>query len=138
VQQRVAIAGFDSWSAKDGTPHVQPPVEILQQMLNVRVHLDAADETNGALLVSPGSHHLGRIPANAAAETARRLGTHLCVVNAGDVLLFRPLTLHTSRKATSARPRRVIHLEFAGVALPAPLEWADALLMNEQQRERLA
>ena len=95
-------------------------------MLNVRVHLDAADETNGALLVSPGSHLLGRIPANDAAKTARRLGSHLCEVDAGDVLLFRPLTLHTSRKATAARPRRVIHLEFAGVALPAPLEWAEA------------
>lgn len=126
VQKRVAIEGFGSWSAKDGTPHVQPPVEILQQMLNLRVHLDAANETNGALFVSPGSHHLGRIPANRAAETARRLGSHLCAVNAGDVLLFRPLTLHASRKAISARPRRVIHLEFAGVALPAPLEWAEA------------
>jgi ectoine hydroxylase-related dioxygenase (phytanoyl-CoA dioxygenase family) len=126
VQQRVAIEGFGSWSAKDGTPHVQPPVEILEQMLNVRVHLDAADETNGALLVSPGSHLLGRIPANDAAKTARRLGSQLCEVDAGDVLLFRPLTLHTSRKATAARPRRVIHLEFAGVALPAPLEWAEA------------
>lgn len=138
VQQRVAIEGFDSWSAKDGTPHVQPPVEILQQMLNVRVHLDAADESNGALLVSPCSHHLGRIPANAAAETARRLGTHLCGVNAGDILLFRPLTLHASRKATSACPRRVIHLEFAGIALPAPLEWADATCLNEQKHERRA
>ena len=126
VQKRVEIEGFGSWSAKDGTPHVQPPVEILEQMLNVRVHLDAADETNGALLVSPRSHHLGRIPASEAAETARRVGAHLCEVNAGDVLLFRPLTLHASRKATSARPRRVIHLEFAAVALPAPLEWAEA------------
>ena len=126
VQKRAEVEGFVSWSAKDCLPHVQPPVAILEQMLNVRLHLDAADETNGALWVSPGSHRFGRLPANEAADTAKRLGKHLCKVDAGDVLLFRPLTLHASRKATSNRPRRVIHLEFAGVALPAPLEWADA------------
>lgn len=69
---------------------------------------------------------LGRLPADEAADAAKRLGQHLCTVDAGDVLLFRPLTLHASRKATSNRPRRVIHLEFAGVVLPAPLQWADA------------
>jgi ectoine hydroxylase-related dioxygenase (phytanoyl-CoA dioxygenase family) len=127
VQKRIEIDGFGSWSAKDAMPHVQPPVSILEQMLNVRVHLDAADETNGALLVSPGSHRFGRLPANEAADAAKRIGKHLCTVDAGDVLLFRPLTLHASRKVTSNRPRRVIHLEFAGVALPKPLEWANAV-----------
>lgn len=126
VQQRIQIEGFVSWSAKDGTPHVQPPVEILEQMLNVRVHLDAADDTNGALWVSPGSHRLGRLAVADAAGVAKRLGKQLCEVGAGDVLLLRPLTLHASRKVSSNRTRRVIHLEFAGVALPAPLEWAEA------------
>lgn len=124
VRERVEIKGFVSWSAKDGLPHVQPPREILEQMLNVRVHLDNADETNGALWVAPGSHCFGRLPASEAAGAAKRLGTHLCAVDAGDVLLFRPLTLHSSRKATSNHPRRVIHLEFAGVSLPPPLQWA--------------
>lgn len=126
VRQKVGLEGFVSWSNKDGVPHVQPPVEVLERMLNVRVHLDGADESNGALLVSPGSHRLGRIPAGEAAAAAKRLGSELCVVNAGDALLFRPLTLHASRKVTSSRPRRVIHLEFAGVSLPAPLAWAEA------------
>src|SRR5688572_10120431 len=125
VQERVECVGFGSWSIKDGTPHVQPPVEILEQMINLRVHLDAADEANGALWVSPGSHLLGRLPAAEAADTAKHLGTQLCAVNAGDVLLFRPLTLPASRKVTSGHPRRVTHLEFAGASLPAPLSWAE-------------
>ena len=124
VRERVESEGFVSWSTKDGVPHVQPPVDVLERMLNVRVHLDVADESNGALWVSPGSHRLGRIPAGDAAATAERLGKELCAVNAGDVLLFRPLTLHASRKVVADRPRRVIHLEFAGVSLPAPLDWA--------------
>jgi ectoine hydroxylase-related dioxygenase (phytanoyl-CoA dioxygenase family) len=124
VQKREELDGFTSWSEKEGIPHVQPPVEILKRMLNVRVHLDAADDSNGALWVSPGSHRLGRLPANEAAGTATRLGKRLCAVAAGDTLLFRPLTLHASRKVVSNRPRRVIHLEFAGVSLPTPLAWA--------------
>jgi ectoine hydroxylase-related dioxygenase (phytanoyl-CoA dioxygenase family) len=94
-------------------------------MLTVRLHLDRADENNGALWLSPGSHRLGRIPADATASTADRLGKQLCSVNAGDAVLFRPLTLHASRKAIVESPRRVIHLEFANVALPVPLSWAE-------------
>src|SRR5262245_25105700 len=51
VRERFDVAGFVSWSAKDGVPHVQPPVVVLERMLTVRVHLDAADESNGALWV---------------------------------------------------------------------------------------
>jgi ectoine hydroxylase-related dioxygenase (phytanoyl-CoA dioxygenase family) len=126
VDQRIEINGFTCWSTKNGTPHVQPPVQILERMLNVRIHLDAAGETNGALWVAPGSHHLGRIPADEAAGTAKHLGPELCAVEAGDVLIFRPFTLHASRKTISNHPRRVIQLEFAGIALPPPLEWAKA------------
>jgi ectoine hydroxylase-related dioxygenase (phytanoyl-CoA dioxygenase family) len=106
--------------------HVQPPVEILERMLSIRLHLDAADETNGGLWVAPGSHLLGRLPASEAARVARARGQHLCSVAAGDALLFRPLLVHASRKATSPRSRRIIHLEFAGVSLPEPLTWAAA------------
>src|SRR5687768_18250969 len=73
VDKRVEIEGFTRWSTKSDTPHVQPPVQILEQMLNVRVHLDAADETNGALWVSPGSHHLGRRSEEHTSELQSRL-----------------------------------------------------------------
>jgi ectoine hydroxylase-related dioxygenase (phytanoyl-CoA dioxygenase family) len=124
VAARHEVSGYTGWSLKEGVHHVQPPLEILEKMLTVRVHLDAADETNGALWVSPGSHRLGRIPASEVAAAAERDGKHLCAVNAGDALFLRPLLLHGSRKATSNWPRRVIHLEFASVPLPPPLVWA--------------
>ena len=126
VQSRAEVEGYASWSIKEGVMHVQPPVAVLEQMLSVRLHLDPADESNGALWVSPGSHRLGRMPASAAASVVERLGKQLCAVNAGDALLFRPLILHASRKATSSRPRRVIHLEFAAASLPLPLAWIEA------------
>lgn len=126
VQGQIEVDGFVSWSVKEDVAHVQPPVAILEKMLTVRLHIDAADENNGALWVSPGSHRFGRIPAGEAAAVAERLGKRLCAVQAGDAHLFRPLVLHASRKAASNDPRRVIHLEFAGVSLPEPLAWHDA------------
>ena len=126
VQDQKEVEGFVSWSVKEGVAHVQPPVEVLEKMLTVRLHLDNADENNGALWVSPGSHRFGRIPAGEAAAVAERLGKRLCAVQVGDAHLFRPLVLHASRKAVSNDPRRVIHLEFAGVSLPEPLAWHDA------------
>jgi hypothetical protein len=47
VQQRIDVKGFGPWSVKDGIPHVQSPLEILMQMITVRIHLDDADESNG-------------------------------------------------------------------------------------------
>ena len=126
VQSRDEVTGFTSWSVKEGITHVQPPTAILEKMLTVRLHLDAADENNGGLWVSPGSHRLGRIPAGEAAAVAARHGKILCSVQPGDVLMLRPLLLHASRKAVLENPRRVIHLEFAGVALPKSLAWHDA------------
>lgn len=126
VRDKSEMEGFVSWSTKEGVIHVQPPASILEGMLSVRLNLDAADETNGGLWVAPRSHLLGRLPASEAAQAAESCGKHLCSVAAGDALLFRPLLVHASRKATSQRPRRVIHLEFAGVRLPEPLAWAAA------------
>ena len=126
VASQEEIDGYASWSVKDGVVHVQPPVHVLENMLVVRLHLDAADATNGALWVSPRSHRVGRLRASDAAGAAEQHGKHLCAVQAGDALLFRPLILHASRKATSKKPRRVVHLEFATASLPIPLAWAEA------------
>ena len=123
VRKRAEIDGYSGWSMKEGVTHVQPPVSVLEGMLAVRLHLDPADESNGALMVIPGSHSLGRIPAGEAADVARRLGSHTCTAQAGDALLLRPLILHASSKSMSTVPRRVIHLEFAAADLPNPLRW---------------
>lgn len=128
VRHRADAEGFVSWSVKEGVAHVQPPVTVLENMLTVRLHLDAADDSNGALWLTPGSHRLGRLAAGeaAAVAVAERHGKKPCEVQAGDALLFRPLVLHASHKAVAGNPRRVIHLEFSAVPLPGPLEWHDA------------
>lgn len=126
VAEKSEVEGYDNWSIKEGVPHVQPPVELLENMLTVRLHLDAADNSNGALWVAPGSHRLGRLPDGEAAAMVERHGKHLCSVESGDALLMRPLLLHASRKTSSPKPRRIIHFEFSASALPHPLSWAES------------
>ena len=92
-------------------------------MLTVRLHLDDADEFNGALRVLPGSHRLGRLSSERIQELRSRQSDFLCAVSAGDALLMRPLLLHASSRSTSARHRRVLHIEYAAFTLPDELNW---------------
>ena len=126
LRSRADAPGFGPWSVKDGVPHVQPPVELLEQMLTVRLHLDDADETNGALRVLPGSHRLGRLSAEQIQEQRAQQSDVLCTVVAGDALLMRPLLLHASGRSTNPRHRRVLHIEYAAFALPEELHWHEA------------
>lgn len=118
--------GFGPWSTKDGIPHVQPPVELLQLMLAVRLHFDDADVYNGALRVLPGTHRIGRLSAERIQELRRKQPEFICTVSAGDALLMRPLLLHASSRSTSARHRRVLHIEYAAFPLPDGLDWHEA------------
>lgn len=126
VQSRVNLPGFSGWSIKAGVCHVQPPVKVLESMVTFRMHLDDASSENGALVVAPGTHKLGRIPANEVGTIAGQQREHVCSVSAGDALLFKPLLAHCSRKSASPSARRIIHLEFCAESLPPPLQWATA------------
>ena len=120
------MPGFGPWSTKDGIPHVQAPAELLEQMLTLRLQLDDADASNGALRVLPGSHRFGRLSADRIQQLRREQPDFLCAVSAGDALLMRPLLLHASSRSAHPRHRRVLHIEYAGFNLPAELEWHEA------------
>jgi ectoine hydroxylase-related dioxygenase (phytanoyl-CoA dioxygenase family) len=123
VKERVEVSGWGPWSSKEGVPHVQPPVALLEPMLTVRLHLDDADEANGALRVLAGTHRLGRLDAENIAKCRETHAEVICDAQTGDALLMRPLLLHASSRSTSERRRRVLHIEFASIELPEPLEW---------------
>jgi hypothetical protein len=124
VQERIDVPGFGPWSIKAGVVHVQPPVEILEGMLTLRVHLDACNELTGALRVIPKSHLQGRLNSEQIQSYRQKANEVTCCVGPGGVLIMRPLLLHAS--AVSTRPechRRVIHIEYAGRRLPGGLRW---------------
>ena len=55
VGEERAMPGYGPWSQKEGIPHVQPPLSLLQNMITLRFHLDDTPASNGALQVIPGS-----------------------------------------------------------------------------------
>jgi ectoine hydroxylase-related dioxygenase (phytanoyl-CoA dioxygenase family) len=109
---------FRNRTVKGKVPHVEAPDEILQQMLTLRIHLDAATEDNGPLQVLPGTH-VGRnvTPPFRAPATI--------LASAGDVLAMRPLLSHSSGSSKSdSAHRRIVHLEFAALSvLPDGYQW---------------
>ncbi len=127
VRAQVDAPGFGPWSIKDGMPHCQAPVELLEQMLTIRLHLDDADEANGALRVIPGSHRCGRLSPEQIREMRAQHPETLCAASAGDALLMRPLLLHASSRSTSPSHRRVLHLEYVAFALPCGLQWSERM-----------
>jgi len=123
VRERQEAEGFGPWSEKAGVVHVQPPARVLERMLTVRLHLDDCDETNGPLLVLPGSHRGGRLTAPEIQRQRTQTSSVACPVPSGGALLMRPLLLHASSASQSPRHRRVIHLEYAADSLPGSLQW---------------
>lgn len=128
VRKRVETRGFTAWSLKEGVPHVQPPTPLLERMLTVRLHLDDANATNGALRVIPGSHRHGRLSAEQTTALREQHPEVVCEVAAGDALLLRPLLLHASARSSRPGRRRVLHLEYAGFDLPDGLEWHEQVV----------
>lgn len=123
VRERLNTPGFGPWTVKAGIVHVRPPVDVLERMVTLRVHLDDSEEDQGPLRVLPGSHRDGRLDAEA---THLRLGRERpvsCLVGRGGVVMIRPLLLHASSPAESPRRRRVVHLEYAADPLPGGLAW---------------
>lgn len=103
---------FGKPTRKAGVPHVEAPLELLQQMLTLRVHLDDITEENGPLRVIPGSHHTGK---TMLLDDTPPYSIH---GQRGDVLLMRPLLVHCSNTShpDTNRHRRILHLEFAAAS----------------------
>ncbi len=134
VKQRADVSGYGPWSIKDDVPHVQPPIEILESMVTIRLHLDDCDESNGPLRVIPGSHLRGRLDGAKIAEIRSQRKEETCSLRAGDALLMRPLLLHASSVAHPPTHRRVIHLEYAASRLVDGLEWAETVGMTSDSK----
>lgn len=92
---------------KAGIPHIEAPIQLLEKMLTLRIHLDAVTVNNGPLIVKPNSHLIGEMEFD---------DDQVITSNAGDVFVMRPLLFHSSpsSKAGAKAHRRVIHLEFSG------------------------
>ena len=124
VSERFENPNWGPWSVKDGVIHVQPPLEVLSQMVTFRMHLDDTDQDNGCLKVFPNSHNPGVLGHGAIQEYVQSHNPVFCEAKAGSALVMRPHILHSSSKATSLLQRRVLHLEYSSFRLPSGVAWA--------------
>jgi len=125
VRARTQAAGYGPWSVKAGVLHVQPPVQVLERMLTLRLHLDDCDDRNGPLRVLPGSHRHGEIAGHSLRAARERYPEVTCPASRGGILAMRPLLMHASSRAATATRRRVLHLEFAARELAERVAWFD-------------
>ncbi len=123
VKKKKETRGFSAWTIKAGIQHAQPTVDILESILTLRFHLDDTDEENGALKILEGTHKRGRLIADEIKETKLKANSFLCKASKGDVLVMRPLLVHSSSAGLKPKNRRVIHLEYSAEKLPNGLEW---------------
>jgi ectoine hydroxylase-related dioxygenase (phytanoyl-CoA dioxygenase family) len=111
-EKREAI-GWGPWSIKDGTLFAHAPATELHKILALRVHLDNSTESNGPLLVLPGSHTRGILHDGEIKDLAATCKPVECVVKRGGVLAMSPLLVHSSSKIKGTESRRVLHIEYA-------------------------
>ena len=120
IRERKNVPGFTAFTMKEGILHANAPTRVLENLLILRLHLDPATATNGAMRLIPASHKNGRLsepPAIHALPVQPE-------TNAGEILRLRPLLFHASAHSSSDSPRRVVHIEYAAHDLPGGLEWA--------------
>jgi ectoine hydroxylase-related dioxygenase (phytanoyl-CoA dioxygenase family) len=117
LQRKRETPGWGPWSVKEGVNYAHAPSQALDQILAIRVHLDDSTESNGPLRVLAGTHTRGVLTD----EELQRLGQYMdateCTVNKGGIIAMRPLIVHASSKSQAPQPRRVIHIEYAAVAM---------------------
>jgi len=124
VSKKIEMNQWGPWSVKDETPHVQPPIEVLNEMVTFRIHLDDTNQENGCLKIFPQSQKLGILDHASIQEYVQNHSPVICEAPAGSALIMRPHILHSSSKASNPSQRWVLHLEYSSFKLPSGIEWA--------------
>jgi ectoine hydroxylase-related dioxygenase (phytanoyl-CoA dioxygenase family) len=127
VRAKIELPGYAGWTKKEGFFGVNPPDEILKNTLAFRIHLDDAEESNGALKVILGSQNK-KLSESEIQLIVQNSIPFACEVEAGGIHVMRPLLLHASSKSTNQKHRRVLHLEFSLSRLDNGLKWAEQVI----------
>lgn len=93
-------------------PWQQANADYPDRTLVIRLSLDPCTFFDGALKLCPSSHKHGPLtPQQVRAHSARPFSSP--EMQAGDMLLMHPLTIHSTNASDSNNPRRVIQITYA-------------------------
>lgn len=125
VNQKHEIEGYKLWTNKQNQFAVQPPINVLENIVTLRIHLDDTDENNGALNVIPKSH-CKKVYRPENIDWTKEIEV-TAVVQQGGIMFMKPLILHSSKRTTNEKNRRVIHIEMSNQSLANPLDWSEKI-----------
>ena len=113
LRAKMNLPGWGPWSVKDGVTYAHAPAFALNQVLALRLHLDASTERNGPLKVLPATHRMGVLTEDEIARCAAEREPVECLAGKGGIVAMRPLVVHASSKSAAEMPRRLLHIEYA-------------------------
>lgn len=122
VAARVNMPGYGPWSVKHGIQHVEPPFDVIEAMVTLRVHLDDVPHDNAPLRIVRGSHRLGRIAESDLDTIVAQGMIGECLASAGDIWAYSTPIAHASH-AARGHHRRVLQIDWSDRSLPGMLEW---------------
>ena len=123
VQEKLGVGGYTNWTQKGGIWHVEPPLEVLQNMIFAQIYFDPVGPDDGPTELAIGSHKFGKIYKDQMPDIMSKSDRHLCLANPGDMLICHSLILHRSLSSRTQNSRRIIRIDFADFDLPVPLRW---------------
>jgi ectoine hydroxylase-related dioxygenase (phytanoyl-CoA dioxygenase family) len=98
---------------KDSVNYAHAPADALEKVLAFRVHLDDSTPENGPLRVVPGTHTQGVLTDDEIHVVTESMTRIDGLMPLGGVIAMRPLTIHSSSKWSTGKPRCVLHMEYA-------------------------
>lgn len=123
VTQRIDTFGFSPWTRKNAVVHVEPPFEMIESMITVRIHLDKVCDKNAPLLIAVGSHRIGKIAVDNIERAVDASQVVECTAERGDIWIYATPILHASAKSEVNAHRRVLQVDYADFDLPNGLAW---------------
>ncbi len=129
VRERMDVPGYGPWTSRVGIWHVEPPASVLDQMIVVRLYLDASVDGSHAFQILPGSHRAGKLTSDAIRHLVETEAAVTPEVTQGTLMAMRPLLLHAT-PALRAHHYRVLHIEFAPLEAISPLQWHAAVPLH--------
>lgn len=125
VEGKTKAEHYKNWRFLKDRTVVQPPLEILENIFTIRIHLDNCTRQNGALQIIPQSHKKGVVNLSDKISHLNEI-KEVCEVGEGGILIMKPLLFHSSQRTENLKNRRVIHIEFSNKILPKGMKWLEA------------
>jgi len=97
---------------KNGMRFYQPDSKVLENTIAARLSMDGSHSKNGGLKIISKSHRFGICSRAKIAELSSTSSIKIPRVPRGSAMLMSPLLVHSSSKAETDEPRRVLHFTF--------------------------